>query len=602
MGLEARVVGRYAIFGPIASGGMATVHFGRLLGPVGFSRTVAVKRMRGELADDPDFVDMFVKEAKLAARVRHPNVVSTSDVIATGDEVLLVMEYVPGESLGRLAKEGAVPPPIAAAILLDVLHGLHAVHEAKAESGEPLDMVHRDVSPSNVLVGADGVARLIDFGVAKALGTKADATAPGTLKGKLAYMPPERLRGEEPTRATDVWAAGVVLWEALAGRRLHTGADDAAVVAHVFDAAFEAPSVHAEAAKPWDDVVKKALAADPKQRFATALEMAKALEACGAPAPRSDVIAFVESRAKAALEERAKMLFEVEQAVVLQPGQPSSESVRSVAGIRAKVVFGLVVPEHAIAQLAPKVDELAEWLGDEVGVDVIRRNAKSYESLARAVREGKVDLAWLPPIVYVRIIEGVNPLGSILRGGSAHYDAALVVKTSSNIEDVDDLHGARAGWVDPWSAAGFVMPRLELASRGVDPRALFRTERFVGSHRAAIEAVMDGAVDVAGTFARPEKSDSTETSGGWSEVENADVRILGRFGQIPPDVLAVRRNLLPSTHEKILAALRAATKSEEARPLVKAVFGGEDLTESLDEGYEKLRSRLDSAIARGLFD
>jgi len=202
----------------------------------------------------------------------------------------------------------------------------------------------------------------------------------------------------------------------------------------------------------------------------------------------------------------------------------------------------------------------------------------------------------------VRIIEGVRPLDWILRGGSATDDAALVVRTDSKIEEIEDLRGARAGWVDPWSAAGFVMPRLELATRGVDPRTLFRTERFVGSHRAAIEAGMEGACDVAGTFARPEKSDSTETSGGWSEVENADVRLLGRFGKIPPDVVAVRRNLPPKAHEKILGALRAATKSDEARPLLKAVFGGEDLTEELDEGYEKLRNRLDGAIARGLFD
>jgi phosphate/phosphite/phosphonate ABC transporter binding protein len=508
--------------------------------------------------------------------VKHANVVTTTDVVATNDEVLVVTDYVPGESAARLvaAAGKGLAPAVAAAIVIDVLTGLHAFHEATDESGAPLDVVHGALALSEIIVGVDGVARVLHASVGKAV--DASRTAP------------ELRRAQEATRATDVWGAGVLLAELLTGQR----EDDVT----------KPPSEKAgDAAKAYDEVVKRATSIDPAERYATAKEMATALEACAPPASRADVGALVESLAKDALAARATTLAEVEKAAVVA-GPPSAPSVRSVGGARAKVVFGLVVPEHAVAQLAPKVDELAEWLGDEVSVDIIRRNAKSYESLARAVREGKVDLAWLPPIVYVRIIEGVTPLGSVLRGGSATYEAALVVRTDSKIEEVADLRGARAGWVDPWSAAGFVMPRLELASRGVDPRTLFRTERFVGSHRAAIEAVMEGACDVAGTFARPEKSDSTETSGGWSEVENADVRLLGRFGKIPPDVVAVRRNLLPSMHEKVLAALRAATKSDEARPLLKAVFGGEDLTEELDEGYEKLRLRLDGAIAHGLFD
>src|SRR5215471_9492239 len=165
--ISPRVIGRYALFGEIAAGGMATVHFGRLVGPVGFSRTVAIKRLHAQYAKDPDFVAMFLDEARLASRVQHPNVVTMPS------EVFLVMEYLQGESLSRLIRDARkagelVPPGHAASIVAGMLHGLHAAHEAKSERREALNIVHRDVSPQNVLVGTDGAARVLDFGVAKA--------------------------------------------------------------------------------------------------------------------------------------------------------------------------------------------------------------------------------------------------------------------------------------------------------------------------------------------------------------------------------------------------------------------------------------------------
>ena len=189
----------------IAAGGMATVHFGRLLGPVGFSRTVAIKRLHPQLARDPDFVAMFVDEARLAARIRHPNVVPTLDVVATEGELFLVMDYVPGESLSRLLRasraSGLVPPRIASAIFCGALHGLHAAHEATDERGTPLGIVHRDVSPQNILIGSDGVPRVLDFGVAMAAG-RAQATGPGRSKASSGTSPPSRWRARSRGRAT----------------------------------------------------------------------------------------------------------------------------------------------------------------------------------------------------------------------------------------------------------------------------------------------------------------------------------------------------------------------------------------------------------------
>src|SRR6478672_330391 len=153
-----RLVGRYVVHDRIAAGGMATVHVGRLLGAAGFSRTVAIKRLHEHYAKDPDFVAMLLDEARLAASIRHPNVVPTLDVVAEADELLVVMEYVEGDSVAHLTKltQAAgqrVPIAFAAVIVAQALHGLHAAHEARDKHGEPLGIVHRDVSPQNILVG-----------------------------------------------------------------------------------------------------------------------------------------------------------------------------------------------------------------------------------------------------------------------------------------------------------------------------------------------------------------------------------------------------------------------------------------------------------------
>jgi serine/threonine protein kinase len=311
------VAGRYAIFGEIASGGMAKVHVGRLLGPRGFARTVAIKRLHDHYARDPDFAAMFLDEAHLAARVRHPNVVPTLDVVADGGQLLLVMEYVAGESLSRLeratwARGERIAPEVASAIVTGVLHGLHAAHEAKNDFGEPLDLVHRDVSPQNILVGSDGVPRVVDFGVAKALG-RLHETRDSAVKGKAPYMAPEQIRGLAVTRRTDVFAATVVLWEALTGQRLFAGDNDAATMNNVLTKDPPPPSsLVTDLPKAVDEVTGRGLERDPARRFQTAREMALALERAMPPALASRVGDWVEHVAADALALRAERVAEIE--------------------------------------------------------------------------------------------------------------------------------------------------------------------------------------------------------------------------------------------------------------------------------------------------
>jgi serine/threonine-protein kinase len=329
-----RVLGRYVIFNEIASGGMATIHIGRVGGAIGFARTVAIKRLHAQYAKDPDFVAMFMDEARIAARVRHPNVVQTLDVVAEDGELFLVMDYIQGDSLSRLVKASVerdvIPPPaIIAWILCGALHGLHAAHEAKNEQGAPLHIVHRDVSPQNIHVGVDGIARLLDFGVAKAT-ERMQTTQVGQAKGKIAYMAPEQLSSDQIDRRVDIYAAGVVLWEALTGLRLYQGANEGRLVNLILTKVIAPPSHYVPDLDPvFDEVTLKALAKNPADRYQTAREMALALEGSAPMAMPSVVGEWVESLSRDMLASRAERVAEIEsRSDVFSP--PTSSGVAQV--------------------------------------------------------------------------------------------------------------------------------------------------------------------------------------------------------------------------------------------------------------------------------
>ena len=314
---DGQIIGRYAVHGEIASGGMASVDFGWFLGPMGLSRPVAVKRLHRELARDSAARAMFLDEACLAARIQHPNVVATRDIVTDQGDLLVVMDYVHGESLQRLLRtlrerSEAVPCRIALAVAIGVLHGLHAAHEATSETGEPLRIVHRDVSPQNVMVGVDGSPRVVDFGVAHAT-QRLEHTQEGVIKGKLAYMAPEQLGGEPVDRRADIYSASVVLWQMLAGRRLFVRKDGATVVLDSALRATVAPPSQSTPDLPAElDSVLRGLAAAPDARFASAREMALALEKAGPIAQPSEVGQWVEELASDSLAERRSRLLELE--------------------------------------------------------------------------------------------------------------------------------------------------------------------------------------------------------------------------------------------------------------------------------------------------
>jgi serine/threonine-protein kinase len=361
-------IGRYVLFEEMASGGMATVHYGCLSGPAGFSRTVAIKRMHPTFAKDPQFVAMFLDEARIAARVRHPNVVATLDVVTHEGEVLLVMEYIEGASLSQVLRRlrstgGSVPVGIAAGILVQVLLGLHAAHEAKGEGGASLGVVHRDVSPQNILIGVDGIARVADFGIAKATG-RLQTTAQGLVKGKTAYMAPEQIRGRGIDRRVDVYAAGVVLWETLTGRRLFAGDSQVEVMNKVLEGVVPLPStLRATLPQATDRIVERALSRDPEARYSTAREMALALEATPVVAATREIGAWVEAIASDLLTTRAQRVAEIESGSGTHAGPAVLASEPHVEAAEAQGRTGTATSHVADAASAQKRSTRAGLMG-----------------------------------------------------------------------------------------------------------------------------------------------------------------------------------------------------------------------------------------------
>jgi serine/threonine-protein kinase len=332
------LVDRYAIYDAIASGGMATVHLGRLIGTAGFLRTVAIKRLHSQFAHDVDFTAMFLDEARLASRIQHPNVVSTLDVVMKDDELLLVMEYIRGESLSRLIRRARdagqpLPPRVVVAIMSGALHGLHAAHEAVDEKNASLGLVHRDMSPQNVLVGTDGIARVLDFGVAKAAG-RVHTTRDGDIKGKVLYMAPEQLLAQPLTRTADVYAAGVVLFEALTSVRMFAGENEGAALTKIIHNEIQLPSQIDPALAPFDRIVRRATAAESSGRYPTALAMAGELEAyCGPAASHAEVSACMQGLVGELLDQRARIVAEIERSSTRSkpplPMPPSGSGIKA---------------------------------------------------------------------------------------------------------------------------------------------------------------------------------------------------------------------------------------------------------------------------------
>ena len=312
------VESRYELLAKIASGGMATVYVGRVRGAAGFWRLVAIKRAHPHLIQQPGFRAMLVAEALLASRIHHTNVVSVLDVEERDGELLLAMDYVDGSSLSHLTQEARkngqpVPAAIAVRVILDACAGLQAAHELTDENGKPLGVVHRDVSPHNILIGTDGVARIADFGIAKVLHHNVNATATGVLKGKLSYMAPEYVADQILDARSDVFGMGVVLWEQLAGKKLFRGKTDVETLSLIRTQAVPLVSELRPSLGVWFDApTARSLERDRTRRYPSAGEFASDLEQAarraGLSCSHADVAAFLKDCLGPELAERQALI------------------------------------------------------------------------------------------------------------------------------------------------------------------------------------------------------------------------------------------------------------------------------------------------------
>jgi serine/threonine protein kinase len=353
-------IGRYDVLLPIASGGMGTVYLARSKGVGGFERDVAIKVMHQHLREEESFADDLIEEAKLAVRIQHPNVVPVLDVGEDPHGVFLVMDYVEGDSLAGITRtlrklDRNLPERIGLRVLHDALLGLHAAHELRDKGGELLGLVHRDFSPQNILVGADGVTKLTDFGVAKAR-TRTSHTATGLVKGKIHYMSPEQARTEEIDRRCDVWAAGVIAWEMLARKRLYRERNDTSVLLQLIS---EPPvrlrTVRPEVPQPLEDAVAHALATDVEHRCPTAKELADELErgaqAIGGLADRSEVADLVRQLSGTHLETRREQVSEV---------MKLRASLASIADMATVDTGAVTTPSHLGAMLESRARKYSD--------------------------------------------------------------------------------------------------------------------------------------------------------------------------------------------------------------------------------------------------
>ena len=265
-----------------------------------------------------------------------------------------------------------------------------------------------------------------------------------------------------------------------------------------------------------------------------------------------------------------------------------------------RLVLGLV-PSDRLRARDPRTRVFTRALGERAGVYVVERNVSSYDELEREMTLAHIDIAWLPPMVFARLERDAVAVAVATRARVGHaYSSALVAARASGLVALEQLGGARIAWVDPLSASGYVVPRLALVARGIDPHATFSLEFFAGSHAEAMRAVLEGRADVAATFAHLDDRGNV-VRGAWSEIgaTEDDVSIVAIVGEIPPDLIAARTSVPADLRDAIARAILEMAADPELGPTVESIFGGRQFETGTSASYRALRDMLDRASVAG---
>ena len=598
------MIGRYRLIRPLGRGGMGEVHLASWQGAAGFERLVALKILGQRFADDKRRLARLVREAQLGVQLDHEHIVGILDLDVADGQYYVAMEHVRGFNLQQviayLAGNGEhLPVAVAVHIVRAVARALDYVHAFAGPTGtKPVGLIHGDVTPSNVLLAADGRIKLSDFGVA----TLVRESRPGKFAGKVGYTPPELFAGATPAQNWDLYGLGVVLYEALSGRPAFAARDfeERRTYAQVAPRAIR--DLRADVSEGLVAVVERAMHFDPERRYSSASALLDALDAA---VPRSvqdadDYRSFV-----ARLYDRDDFVRTYgtlpstggsSATVDLEPLDDDADSVSAplVDARTQPLRFGMS-PALGVELAREHGGKLAELLSKEIGVEVRPVVFGDYQTLVDCLSFGEVDVAWMPPLAFVEAARrGADCLLKLCRRGQGSYKAALLVRADSPIESAGQLRGRNAAWVDRDSAAGYVFAAALLARElGPLDEALGR-QHFHGSYRGVAAALLNRWADVGALFC---PTDNTEEAmaAAWAPLlgQNLhDLRPIAFSDPIPSDNIAHRPGMPLEQIDRITQALVGLAGHRSGKHVVRSVFNADGFENVRSSEYDPARQAL----------
>ena len=605
---EGTHLGRYRLVRMLGAGGMGEVYLAKSEGAGGFEKLVALKVLTSQGASSTAHLDSLQREAIIGVQLDHDHVVQILDYGEAEGRHFVAMEFVRGFTLAHVLQHlrdrgQPLPSRLAVHVVRAMADALRYVHGQRDSAGAPLELVHGDVTPSNILLSQSGRIKLTDFGIA-ALGR--ELRGKSAVAGKPRYLPPEVLKGAAHHQASDVYALGVVLWEALANRSFPEAAPagDTAPIS-------EPPSVlDSNPACPpgLAAVAARACAAQPANRFRTAAALWDALEeAWPRQVDDGDVYhAFI----KELYGDRTFV-----DAFGLLPSTGSlgrtynlAPHVTDQTDATVSVPRGLPPLRFGMSpalssELARKAGErLGRLVGEQIGREVRATVFGDYQTLADNLVRGDVDFAWTPPQVFVDVFErGGGMLTIMERDGRITFEAGLFVCEDTPATTLEDLRGRSAAWVDRQSSSGYLIPYAELLRQlGADPPPLGR-QHFHGSHRTVTEAVINGWADFGATYVIRDPG-GVVSAAGYLDLAPPDadpLRLVQSFGPVPGDNLSHSPQLPNSVVEELIGVLEAIHETQEGREMLKDVLGAERLVHGGFDLYGTLVAAITTIREKG---
>lgn len=627
---------------------MAEVFLARQRGEGRFERLVVIKRILPQFADDPRFVELFLEEARIAALLDHPNVIPIYDLGRVDDTYFIAMPFIHGLTVQAMLKEAtrlqlAVPFGISCEIARQALAGLHYAHERVGLDGQPLHLVHRDVTPANLMIDDQGRVMVLDFGIASVADSASEET--GALRGKLAYMSPEQVRSEPLDLRSDLFSLGIVLYELLVGKRLFRRRSDPEVI----DAITRQPLPDPRGERPdlpeaLANVLRRALARERERRFATALEMGVALErAVGTVAPavgQRELGKFLRTRFGEALAQQARRFQQArdgedqaEAPTRVEVPRSGRHARRRRRWVLAAVLVGLVLAAGGVATWiglrGPRVDgpPLRVGVVPFLPEEVLRREwepllgylerrlhrpvrlvvTHSYSQIVDGLLAGEVDVADLSAYPYL-LARRRDPELQLLATGVTEaettYECHLVVRRRSTLRKLQDLAEHRICYVDRTSTSGYLMPRVMVRKAGQDPDRFFSSYQFSGDHYRALQDLLADRCDVAAVASGSYRS--AERQG----IAVQQLRILQTSAPMPFGVYCASSRVPREVAERLRRALLELDAQREfgrrriSDHLLLTGFApvGRRAFDDLEREAERVLAGPTSAPAAGLHD